>query len=94
MRQRDKPDDFVLATGETKTIRQFLDFTFDRLAIELRKHVEIDPRYFRPTKANLLLRDYSTAKSRWLATEDLMRGIGPDHSLQRFGTGKAGDART
>ena len=55
MLQRDKPDDFVLATGETKTIRQFLDFTFEALDLGWNKYVEIDPEYFRPTEVSLLL---------------------------------------
>ena len=62
MLQHDKPDDFVLATGETQTIRQFLDYSFERLDLDWNKFVEIDPRYFRPTEVNLLLGDYSKAK--------------------------------
>ena len=62
MLQHDTPDDFVLATGETQTIRQFLDYTFKYLGIDWNKHVEIDPRYFRPTEVNLLLGDPSKAK--------------------------------
>jgi GDPmannose 4,6-dehydratase len=62
MLQHSQPDDFVLATGKTQTIRQFLDYTFGYLSLDWRKHVEIDPRYFRPTEVNLLLGDYSKAK--------------------------------
>ena len=62
MLQHDTPDDFVLATGETQTIRQFLDFTFEYLDLDWNKYVEIDPRYFRPTEVNLLLGDPSKAK--------------------------------
>ncbi len=69
MLQHDKPEDFVLATGETQTIRQFLDYTFEYLEIDWDKHVEIDPRYFRPTEVNLLLGDASKAKEQlgWVA---------------------------
>jgi GDPmannose 4,6-dehydratase len=63
MLQHEKPDDFVLATGETQTIRQFLDYTFGYLDLDWNKHVEIDPRYFRPTEVNLLLGDPSKAKT-------------------------------
>jgi GDPmannose 4,6-dehydratase len=63
MLQHDTPDDFVLATGETQTIRQFLDFTFESLDLDWQKYVEIDPRYFRPTEVNLLLGDPSKAKN-------------------------------
>lgn len=62
MLQQDQPDDFVLATGETQTIRQFLDYSFGHLGIDWSEHVEIDPRYFRPTEVNLLLGDPSKAK--------------------------------
>jgi len=63
MLQHHEPDDFVLATGETQTIRQFLDYSFGHLDIDWSKHVEIDPRYFRPTEVNLLLGDPSKAKN-------------------------------
>ncbi|WP_430452806.1 GDP-mannose 4,6-dehydratase [Rhodopirellula europaea] len=62
--QHDEPDDFVLATGETQTIRQFLDYTFEALDLDWNKYVEIDPRYFRPTEVDLLLGDYSKAKTK------------------------------
>ena len=69
MLQHGEPDDFVLATGETQTIRQFLDFSFGHLDLDWNKHVEIDPRYFRPTEVNLLLGDASKAKDKlgWTA---------------------------
>ena len=62
MIQHDTPDDFVLATGETQTLRKFLDFTFEYLDLDWNKYVEIDPRYFRPTEVDLLLGDPSKAK--------------------------------
>ena len=64
MLQADEPDDFVLATGETQTIRQFLDYTFEYLELDWNKYVEIDPRYFRPTEINLLLGDCTKAKEK------------------------------
>ena len=69
MLQQDTPDDYVLATGETQTIRQFLDYSFGHLGIDWEKHVEIDPRYFRPTEVNLLLGDCTKAKEKlgWVA---------------------------
>ncbi|MCA9135925.1 MAG: GDP-mannose 4,6-dehydratase [Planctomycetales bacterium] len=63
MLQHDTPDDYVLATGETYTIRQFLDFTFEHLGLDWKEYVETDPRYFRPTEVDLLLGDYSKAKN-------------------------------
>jgi GDPmannose 4,6-dehydratase len=62
MMQHREPDDFVLATGETRSIRDFLDYSFGHLDIDWSGHVEIDPRYFRPTEVNLLLGDYSKAR--------------------------------
>ncbi len=62
MLQHDSPDDFVVATGETYTIRDFLDMTFGQLDLDWHKYVEIDPRYFRPAEVDLLLGDPSKAK--------------------------------
>ncbi|HEY2252808.1 MAG TPA: GDP-mannose 4,6-dehydratase [Planctomycetaceae bacterium] len=62
MLQADEPRDYVVATNETHTIREFLETTFQYLDLDWQDHVEIDPRYFRPTEVNLLLGDYSKAK--------------------------------
>lgn len=63
MLQHDVPDDFVIATGETQSIRQFLDYSFNHLDLDWHDYVEIDPRYFRPTEVELLLGDCTKAKS-------------------------------
>ncbi len=55
-------DDYVIATGETHSIREFLDETFGLLNLDWRKYVEVDPRYFRPTEVDLLLGDASKAR--------------------------------
>jgi GDPmannose 4,6-dehydratase len=62
MLQQDTPDDFVIATGETHSVREFLDEVFGHLELDWQKHVEIDPRYFRPTEVDLLLGDASKAR--------------------------------
>jgi GDPmannose 4,6-dehydratase len=62
MLQQDEPDDFVIATGETHSVREFLDEAFGYLELDWKKYVEIDPRYFRPTEVDLLLGDASKAK--------------------------------
>ena len=62
MLQHDEPDDFVLATEKTHTIREFLDYCFEHLDLDWSKYVEIDPRYFLPTEVNLLLGDATKAK--------------------------------
>ena len=62
MLQQDKPDDYVVATGETHSIREFLDVAFGHAGLNWEKHVEIDPRYYRPAEVDLLMGDYSKAK--------------------------------
>jgi GDPmannose 4,6-dehydratase len=62
MLQQDKPDDYVIATGETHTVREFAEVVFSHLGMDYRDYVEIDPRYFRPTEVDLLIGDASKAK--------------------------------
>jgi GDPmannose 4,6-dehydratase len=62
MLQQDKPDDYVVATGETYSVREFLDEVFGHLDLDWNDYVEIDPRYYRPTEVDLLLGDASKAK--------------------------------
>jgi GDPmannose 4,6-dehydratase len=62
MLQQEKPDDYVVATGETHSVREFLDEVFGLLRIDWKKHVEIDPRYFRPAEVDLLLGDAAKAR--------------------------------
>jgi len=64
MLQADQPEDFVFATGEPHSIRQFLDFSFGYLDLDWNDYVQIDPRYFRPTEVNLLKGDFSKAKNK------------------------------
>jgi GDPmannose 4,6-dehydratase len=80
MLQQDKPDDFVLATNEMHTVREFVHLSFEELGIELdwvgtgvnekgvdkktgKVLVEVDPEYFRPTEVELLIGDYTKAKT-------------------------------
>ena len=60
--QHEKPDDFVIGTGETHSIKEFLDEAFGYLNMDWKDYVEIDPRYFRPTEVEYLKADYSKAK--------------------------------
>lgn len=62
MMQQEKPDDFVVATGKTYSVREFVEKVFGRLELDWEQYVEIDPRYFRPTEVELLLGDPSKAK--------------------------------
>ncbi len=62
MLQQDKPDDFVIATGETHSVREFTEKVFSKLNLDYNKYVSVDPRYFRPTEVDILLGDASKAK--------------------------------
>src|SRR5664279_1402746 len=62
MMQQAEPDDYVLATGETHSVREFLDLAFEHAKLDWKKHVEIDPRYFRPAEVDLLLGDATKAR--------------------------------
>ena len=62
MLQHDEPNDYVVATNETHTIREFLEAAFQSLDLNWQDHVEIYLRYFRPTEVDLLIGDYSKAR--------------------------------
>ena len=62
MLQQDEPQDYVLGTGETHSVKEFLTEAFGYAGLDWQEHVEIDPRYFRPTDVDLLLADASKAK--------------------------------
>jgi GDPmannose 4,6-dehydratase len=62
MLQNDVPDDYVIATGETHSVQDFLEEAFSRVDLDWRLHVEISSEYFRPTEVDLLVGDASKAK--------------------------------
>src|SRR3989344_4423593 len=62
MLQQDKPDDYVIATGETHTVREFLEEAFKYAEMDYKKYVEFDKRYLRPAEVDLLIGDPSKAK--------------------------------
>jgi GDPmannose 4,6-dehydratase len=64
MLQQDAPDDYVLATGETHSVSEFLEEAFGYAGLQWRDYVTIDQRYFRPAEVDLLIGDYSKAKER------------------------------
>ena len=64
MLQQDEPDDYVIATGETHTVRDFLYQVFDHAGLDVDKHVKIDERLFRPHEVPVLLGDPSKAKKK------------------------------
>jgi GDPmannose 4,6-dehydratase len=63
MLQQEKPDDLVIATGETHSVKEFVEKVFRKLNLDYQKHVVIDPKYFRPTEVDVLLGDSSKAKN-------------------------------
>ncbi len=86
MLQAETPDDYVVATGETHSVREFLELAADVAGIDWKKHVEIDPRYFRPTEVDLLLGDASKAREKlgWtprVSFEELVRTM-VEHDLE------------
>src|SRR6187401_85779 len=62
MLQTKTPDDYVIATGETHTVKEMLELAFDRLQLDWKKHVKIDRKYYRPTEVDLLIGDAGKAK--------------------------------
>ena len=64
MLQADEPEDFVIASGETHTVREFLEAAFAHVGLDWEPCVEIDPRYFRPSEVDLLLGDPTRARER------------------------------
>ena len=64
MLQQDQPDDYVIATGQTQSVREFLEVAFAYVGLNWQDYVEIDPRYFRPAEVELLLGDATKAKEK------------------------------
>jgi GDPmannose 4,6-dehydratase len=62
MLQQERPDDYVIATGETHSVREFAEKVFAKLGLDYQRHVAIDPRYFRPTEVDVLLGDATRAR--------------------------------
>jgi GDPmannose 4,6-dehydratase len=62
MLQADAPDDVVIATGESRSVREFVEAAFGRLELDWQRHVQVDPRYVRPAEVNALCGDASKAK--------------------------------
>ncbi|MGB0597265.1 MAG: GDP-mannose 4,6-dehydratase [Rubripirellula sp.] len=84
--QHGEPDDFVLATGRTATVRDFCDLVFKQLDLNYEDYVEIDPKYFRPAEVDLLLGDPSKAKEKlnWEASTTLeeLAKVMTEHDLE------------
>ena len=70
MLQQETPDDYVIATGRTISVREFAEMAFEHAGLDFRKHVEFDSRYLRPAEVDLLLGDPTKAKKKlgWVPT--------------------------
>jgi len=80
MLQQPLPDDYVIATGESHSVQECLDVAFGALDLDWRAHVEIDPRYFRPTEVDHLCGDARKAREElgWrprMSFQELIRGM-------------------
>jgi len=64
MLQQDKADDYIIATGETHSVRELCELAFSHVGLDYQKYVQTDPIYFRPTEVDLLIGDSSKARER------------------------------
>jgi GDPmannose 4,6-dehydratase len=86
MLQQTKPDDYVVATGEAHSVKEFLEATFECLELDWKKYVEVDKRYFRPAEVDHLCGDPSKAKKilKWrpkVSFKELVKMM-VDHDLE------------
>lgn len=90
MLQADAPDDYVIATGVTSTVRQMCEIAFSHVGLDMEEHVVIDPEFFRPAEVELLIGDASKARRQlgWQAEMNLSGLITSmvDADLDRLGT--------
>ncbi|HBM56120.1 MAG TPA: GDP-mannose 4,6-dehydratase, partial [Acidimicrobiaceae bacterium] len=63
MLQQEAPDDFVICTGETHSVREFCEFAFGRAGLDYKDHVVVDERFFRPAEVDLLVGDAAKAET-------------------------------
>lgn len=86
MLQQSEPDDYVVATGESHSVREFLEEAFGYVGLDWRRYVEVDPRYFRPTEVDHLQGDATKARAKlgWrpkVSFKELVRMM-VDHDLE------------
>jgi GDPmannose 4,6-dehydratase len=97
MLQQDVPDDYVIGTGETHSVREFLEEAFAYVKLDWQDYIEIDPRYFRPLEVEALLADASKSQAElgWtpkVTFRELVR-IMVDADLERAGLPSPGEGR-
>lgn len=98
MLQQEKPDDYVIGTGESHSVREFVEEAFTYADLDWKQYVKIDPRYFRPTEVELLLADYGKAKKKlgWsprVAFKELVK-IMVDADMEDSGLESPGEGKT
>ena len=97
MLQQPEPGDYVIATGVTTTIRDMCRIAFEHAGLDWERHVEVDPKLFRPAEVDVLLGDASKARARldWRASTDITRlmGMMVDADLRRHGSVSGATAR-
>jgi GDPmannose 4,6-dehydratase len=64
MLQQDKPDDYVIGTGENNSVRKFLELAFGHVGLDYQKYVVVEPKFFRPAEVTLLRADCAKARAR------------------------------
>lgn len=97
MMQQDEPDDYVIATGKTYSVREFLKVAFEYVGLDFERHVAFDERYVRPAEVELLVGDYSKAKEKlgWepkTGFEDLVK-LMVDADMKELGDQMSGVVR-
>jgi GDPmannose 4,6-dehydratase len=97
MLQHNTPSDYVIGTGESHSIREFLDEAFGYVNLDWNDYVKIDPRYYRPTEVDYLLADFSLARKElnWeprIYFKDLVR-IMVDADMELLGIDCPGDGK-
>lgn len=65
MLQQDKPDDYVIATGEAHSVKEFVELAFNEVDLDWKDYVKVDPKFFRPTEVDYLIGDYSKARQKF-----------------------------
>ncbi|MCA8986495.1 MAG: GDP-mannose 4,6-dehydratase [Planctomycetaceae bacterium] len=88
MLQQDQPDDFVIATGQTHSVREFCQLAFEEVGLNYEDHVVVDPRFYRPAEVHVLMGDSTKAREKlgWKAEvtfPDLVRMM-VQHDLEHF----------
>jgi len=97
MLQQDKPDDYIIGTGETHSVQEFLVEAFSYVSLDWKKYVEIDPKYFRPTEVGDLRADSTKARKKlnWspkISFKDLIR-IMVDSDLESISFSSPGEGK-